>query len=161
MSTYYFDDKEEGLARETSHPFFVEHASADFYYDCADEFSPFGNDSGADVLVSLAEWYQERRAGEKAATFLRKLIIDWGFDPQYLEHTTQSQLDTLNLHEQYLNNVLDQAVVGVAFGQYKIAGKGDKAIIDMAANAFERQRYVAGLANKPASPWEHYDDCIA
>ena len=32
----YLDDEETGLSRETSHPNFTEHFSAEFYYDCAD-----------------------------------------------------------------------------------------------------------------------------
>ena len=33
----YLDDEETGLSRETSHPNFTEHFSAEFYYDCADD----------------------------------------------------------------------------------------------------------------------------
>jgi uncharacterized protein YfeS len=72
VSAYYFNDNEEGVARKTSHPFFVEHAAADFYYSCIDEFSPFGNDSGADTLSELQDWYNERGANDKALTFLKR-----------------------------------------------------------------------------------------
>lgn len=71
MSTIqYFDDPEVGLARETSHPAFVRIATQDFYYDCGDDFSPFGNDDGSDTLAALEEWYQEQ-TGSKPAKALR------------------------------------------------------------------------------------------
>ena len=55
----YFDDPEEGLARNTSHPAFVRVAPQDFYYDCGDDFSPFGSDDGFDTLAALEDWYRE------------------------------------------------------------------------------------------------------
>jgi uncharacterized protein YfeS len=155
MSLYYFDDLEKGgLARETSHPFFVEHATADFYYDEGDDFAPFGNDTGNDVLRELEEWYQERGAGEKAATWLKRLVVAWGFDASYLGCTEKAHLKTLNLDEQYLNDVLDKAVIAVILGQYKIAGSADKAMHKMVVDAFMRQRYMTALANTPDDPWE-------
>ncbi|RZK25375.1 MAG: MolR family transcriptional regulator [Hymenobacter sp.] len=154
MDLYYFDDPEKGLARATSHPFFVEHATADFYYDGGDEFAPFGNDTGYDLLRDLEEWYQERGANTKVAVWLRQLIIAWGFNPAYLHYNTQAQLETVNPEEQYLNDVLDKAVIATILGQCKIAGKADKAMQEMVANAFMRQRYMTALANAPDDPWE-------
>lgn len=154
MSLYYFDDEEEGLARETSHPFFVEHATADFYYDGGDDFSPFGNDTGHDLLRELEEWYQERGANAKAATWLRQLIEAWGFDAAYLGYATSAELESVNLKEQYLNDVLDQAVIATILGQYKIAGKADKGMQKMVELAFMRQRYMTELANKRDDPWK-------
>ena len=156
MSAYYFDDEEEGLARETSHPFFVEHATADFYFDGGDDFSPFGNDTGHDTLRDLEEWYQERRAGEKAVTFLRHLIQSWEFDLTYLAVTEPLQLDAIEPDTQYLNSSIDQAIIAIVFGQFKIAGKADKAMLSMAEAAFRRQRYIAEKAQKrQLNPWEH------
>jgi uncharacterized protein YfeS len=161
MSLYYFDDSEEGLARETSHPFFVEHATADFYYDSIDEFSPFGNDTGHDVLQDLQEWYQERGAGSKASTWLKQLIVAWGFDTAYLSYTTQKDLEAVDLEAQYLNDVLDKAVIATVFGQYKIAGKADRAMHKMVADAFIRQRYMTSIANTPNNPWDLADEYLA
>jgi uncharacterized protein YfeS len=157
MQLYYFDDLEQGMARETSHPLFVRHASAEFYYDEGDDFSPFGNDTGNDLLRDLEGWYQERGANEKAATWLRKLVVAWGFDASYLDYATHDKLQLVDLNEQYLNDVLDRAVIATIFGQYKIAGKADKAMQTMVADAFMRQRYMTALANKRDDPWKEGD----
>ena len=163
MSAYYFDDKEEGLTRETSHPFFVEHATSDFYYDVCDDFSPFGNDSGHDTLHDLQEWYEERTAGAKAATFLRNLLTHgWEFDAAYIDVTDLTQLDSMSRDEMSLNNEIDKAVIATAFGQFKIAGQADKAILRMAADAFRRQRYEAEKAGKRQNhPWEYAEQFLA
>jgi uncharacterized protein YfeS len=163
MSALYFDDEEEGLARETSHPFFVEHAVADFYYDVGDDFSPFGNDSGHDTLASLEEWYQERTAGMRASTFLRNMITnDWGFDATYLDLTDLTELDLTSVDDETFNGEIDKAVIATAFGQFKIAGQADKAILQMAANAFRRQRHEAEKARKRKDhPWAFADEFLA
>ena len=51
----YFFDSEDGPAKETSHPNFVKSMESEFYYDCTDDFSPFGNDDGADLLYNLED----------------------------------------------------------------------------------------------------------
>ncbi|MET4073290.1 hypothetical protein [Hymenobacter sp. UYCo722] len=163
MSAYYFDDEEVGLARETSHPLLVENAAAEFYYDCTDDFSPFGNDSGNDTLANLEEWYQQRTAGVEAATFLRNLLTnDWGFDTTYLDVTELTQLDAMSRDELSLNSEIDRAVVATAFGQFKIAGQADNAVLQMAADAFRRQRYEAEKAGKrEIHPWEYAEQFLA
>jgi uncharacterized protein YfeS len=156
MSAYYFDDEKEGLARETSHPFFVEHATADFYYSCIDEFSPFGNDSGADTLFNLQDWYNERGANEKALTFLKRQMGSWEFNPAYLTITEPAQLDIIVAETDGFNNEIDKAIIATVFGQFKIAGKCDKAMLPIAAAAFKRQRYIAEKARtRESQPWEH------
>jgi uncharacterized protein YfeS len=162
MSAYYFDDEEEGLARETSHPFFVEHATADFYYDCGDEFSPFGNDSGADTLFNLQDWYNERGANEKALTFLKRQIGDWEFSPIYLTITEPNQLDAIVAETDGFSNEIDKEVIATVFGQFKIVGKCDKAMLPVVAAAFKRQRYIAEKARtREQHPWEHAVEYLA
>ena len=162
MRSYYFDDEEEGLTRETSHSFFVEHATADFYYDCGDEFSPFGNDSGADTLFNLQDWYRERSAGEKALTFLKQQIRDWGFDTDYLAITEPLQLDAVAAKMEDFTNEIDKAVVATVFGQFKIAGECDKAMLPIAAAAFWRQRYRAKKAQaRELDPGEQAAEYLA
>ena len=153
-ASYYFDDFEEGITRRTSHLVFVESATEDFYYSEGDDFSPFGNDTGHDTLRFLEEWYQGRRAGEKAATFLRGMINERGFGADYLLITDPAHFNNINLEERYLTDTVDQAITAIAFGQFKIACKADKAIIGLAANAFQRQHYLAEKAKSHAiNPW--------
>ncbi|MDO7883752.1 hypothetical protein [Hymenobacter cheonanensis] len=158
----YFDDFEEGITRETSHPVFTGYATADFFYSQGDDFSPFGNDTGNDTLRFLEDWYQERRAGEKAATFLRKMVDEWGFGGPYVLITDPAKFESINWDEKYLTDTVDQAIISIAFGQFKIAGKADKAIISLAAHAFQRQRYLAEKAKiHPTNPWNLADEYLA
>ncbi|OGX81380.1 hypothetical protein BEN49_15545 [Hymenobacter coccineus] len=140
----------------------MQHATADFYYDGGDDFAPFGNDTGSDLLRNIEEWYRERRAGDKSVTWLRNLIKAWGFDTAYLDCVEQGQIEAIKYTEHYSssNEVLDQAVIATVFGQFKIAGKADKEIYNMATNAFRRQRHLANLA-KEETQWNLYDEYVA
>jgi uncharacterized protein YfeS len=154
MSAYYFDDEEEGLARETSHPFFVEHARADFYYDLGDEFSPFGNDAGADTLFRLEDWYRESLEdnavmADDVATLLRDyLAVNLPNMLGYVDIAERQGMELLDLSKEHFYTDIDQTIIATAFGQYKIAGMADKQVVNMAVNALSRQRYLADKAGK-------------
>lgn len=64
-------DGHEGPAPGTSHPAFVCSAPSHFYSQ-SDEFAPFGNDSGSDILGSLHEWYLDGMTDDE----LPRLAID-------------------------------------------------------------------------------------
>lgn len=57
----YVDDPEVGPDRLTAHPRFNDHFQEDFYLDCTDEYSPFGSDEGADVLVMFEDAIRKER----------------------------------------------------------------------------------------------------
>ncbi len=143
-SDLYFDDPEgEGPSRETSHPRFVSHVTDAFYYDCTDEFSPFGNDDGADTLASLEEWYEENGNLKKPLKFLKDLIEEsWGFETKHMKLTDKAQILRIHKEKEFLFDTVDHAIIATAFGQYKIEGSlnGDlKALADI---AIDRQKTI-------------------
>lgn len=144
MPDFYFDDPEgAGPARETSHPAFVKIIKEDFYYDCTDEFSPFGNDDGADTLFCLQDWYEEHGHFEEPVAFLKELIeVAWGLDAQHLRLTDKQQILKIHGNEVFLFNTIDNAIVATAFGQYKIEGKMDATLRELAGIALERQKII-------------------
>ena len=130
-SPLYFDDPEIGLSRSTSHPAFVRVAAEDFYYDCGDDFSPFGNDDGSDTLAALEEWYQEQTGGKPAKTlrFLRQQLSDWDLPvpKDMLAHDDAAKAQWLandDMNQSYLRSVC-RAHVATAFAQLKIMGSID------------------------------------
>jgi uncharacterized protein YfeS len=155
MSAYYFDN-EEGLARETSHPFFVAHASAEFYYDLGDEFSPFGNDAGADILYNLQDWYQEHTDFDTSEFLSEYLDENWPNMLDYVELSEPQQLANLNSNKQVYYDDIDQSIIAIAFGQYKISGTADEQTLAMANLALLRQQYFAEKAGqKEQNPWPY------
>ena len=160
-SPLYFDDPEIGLSRSTSHPAFVRVAAEDFYYDCGDDFSPFGSDDGSDTLAALEEWYQEQAPGKKPQPmrFLRQQLSDWDFPvpKDMLSRDDAAKAKWLardDMNHSYLQSVC-RAAVAVAFGQLKIAGAIDADVLEQARLALMCQRWLNTVARAKYPDWEY------
>lgn len=141
---FYFDDEEgEGPSRETSHPNFVKVLTDDFYYDCTDEFSPFGNDDGADTLFNLEDWYKENGKLSKPVKFVKDYIDEnLGFETKYMKLTDPKKILKINAEEEFIFDSIDHAIIATAFGQYKIEGTLNSDLKDLADIALERQKVI-------------------
>ncbi len=141
---FYFNDPEgEGPSRETSHPDFVKIITEEFYYDCTDEFSPFGNDDGSDTLMSLEDWYRENGNLKKPLKFLKELIEEnWGFETKYMKLVGKEKILKVQEEEEAMFDVVDRAVIATAFGQYKIEGTIGQELKDLADIAIDRQKII-------------------
>jgi uncharacterized protein YfeS len=146
MGNYYFDDEEgAGLARETSHPSFVDAFTADFYYDSTDKFSPFGNEVGANLHRHLEDWYRKKILFRNITKWMYPFIDAGGH-----EFPSKTYARVLNFfpvekmdqkHE--LNLVfIDQSILATCFGQIKITGKLTKDLREVAAIAMKRQQMM-------------------
>jgi uncharacterized protein YfeS len=157
MDSYYFDDPEEGITRETSHPFFVSCATSDFYYDLGDDFSPFGNDAGADMLFRLQDWFNECSQKEDITNFLLEFLeANHPGNIEYIKLSEPRQLSELDTAKQIYCDDIDQFIIATAFGQCKIAGLIDIDLFIMADKALLRQQYLTKAARqKENNPWLH------
>jgi uncharacterized protein YfeS len=157
VDAYYFDDPEEGITRETSHPFFVSHATADFYYDLGDEFSPFGNDAGADMLFHLQDWFNERSEDEDVTSFLLGFLEDnHPGNTDYINLRDSDQLNELDGNKQIYYDDIDHFVIATAFGQCKISGVIDIDLFKMADKALARQYYFnEKTEHKESNAWPY------
>jgi uncharacterized protein YfeS len=155
----YFDNLDEGISRQTSHPRFIELASADFYYDCTDDFSPFGNDDGHDVLFSLEDWYRDGGRSTKIVQFLNHLLVDWGLGvPKNLFRANpdviESWLSEDGMNETFLLSEC-RACVATAFGQLKITGEVDPKIVLESLVAISCQLYMNERARRIYPDWKY------
>jgi len=102
-----------------------------FYWSSTDEFSPNGNDTGADVLGLYRDWI--KRNPERPATeFLASLFHQWGF--------------SLPPDSAAAQQVYDEASIGLAFAELKLRATCDKDVAVLATAAASRQRAEAELA---------------
>ena len=145
---FYFDDPEgDALDPKTSHPNFVKNMTEEFYYDCTDDFSPFGNDDGSDLLYSLEEWYQEGKGKGNILKWLFQTIDGYGCKyasegcSQILD---EAQLQQVKEEDPYLFEMMDRSIIAAAFGQYKITGQIAKQLKELALIALKRQLILNG-----------------
>jgi len=158
----HFDDPEEGLARETSHPRFVTLAPDDFYYDVADDFGPFGSDDGNDTLSSLEDWYRDGRSNGKVKSFLKQILADWDLGVPTSMHRADADvrekwLAEDDMHETYLQSEC-RARVATALGQLKITGEVDPEMRDEALAAIACQLELNERARTRFPAWPHADE---
>jgi len=143
---FYYDDPEgDVLSPETSHPAFVKLCRSEFYYDCIDDFSPFGNDDGAEILSNLEEWYQEKKGKGDIVKWLFRTIDEYGF--KYKSEGASKMLEAKELQEleetdPHFISSMDHAIIAAAFGQMKISGHVDKGLKEIALMALQRQLII-------------------
>ncbi|MCL2378655.1 MAG: WGR domain-containing protein [Defluviitaleaceae bacterium] len=139
---FYFDDKdyELGLHRLTSHPKFREHFSHDLYYDCTDEFAPFGSDEGSDTLDMISEYVRKNKSFNFTVSPKEQVEIDWGsvYCPpnDISREAVEALLKADNGESDQCNS--DMVTYSTAFAQIKITGRIDAELKQMALNAMKR-----------------------
>ena len=141
---FYFDDDEMGLAVQTSHPNFNSIIKKDFYFDCVDDFAPFGNDDGADALMSLQDWYKEKRRG-KVVNWLYRYIDGFGFRYKSKWVSGFTELDDiiwLEGEDPSFIGIMDRAIIGIGFGQCKITGFINPDLKKIVFAAIARQKLI-------------------
>lgn len=139
---FYFDDDEIGLAKETSHPIFNEIVNNEFYYDLLDDFSPFGNDTGADTLMELSEWIKENPNNETIVDWMFEYIDSFGFKYQSKGVSQLEKIEEINQiidEDEFMINCMDEAIIATGFGQLKITGKMNKELKEITKKAIVRQ----------------------
>ncbi|MFL5728576.1 MAG: hypothetical protein ACJ75J_03720 [Cytophagaceae bacterium] len=148
---FYYDDPEgDALSPETSHPDFVRLLKSEIYYTCLDDFSPFGNDDGADLLFKLEDLYRENKGSDNILVWLFELIDGFGF--KYQSKGCSKILDEgslLKIHEEdpYFIDCMDNTIIAAAFGQFKISGRINKDLKELALIALKRQTLLHGPDN--------------
>ena len=143
---YYFDNDEDGLSINTSHPVFRQFFADELYYNCFDEEAPFGNDDGSDTLYELQDRLRNRHEVD-FADFPRRLIEE-EWEMTYLPpEKGQTREQLIGLARQNVDGLpgeqalltTDQVILATAFGQLKTTGQLDHRLKDLAFLALDRQ----------------------
>jgi uncharacterized protein YfeS len=97
-----------------------------FFWDCADDFAPHGNDTGADILHAYQKWFECDRGKS---------------DPLVLYHQqTASWYDAKRVLPEIMREPLNEAAVAVAFAEIKMRAACRPSIAAVARSAIARQR---------------------
>lgn len=110
-----------------------------FFWEGANDFSPHGNDTGADLLSDYRSWLKRNPTGEPL-DFYRNLITQWGFSLDSADSTARA--------------VIDEAAVALAFAEFKLRGECRPTVSELARQATGRQRQEA----LQAVDWPHRED---
>lgn len=107
-----------------------------FFWDDVDEHSPFGNDTGADVLYFFRRWRFENPNGNRL-TFFEELLAALVIARPQLQPSTilgETQDDSLDAICAW-----DDAIISWAFAQIACDGNLDSSVAESALAAAQRQ----------------------
>lgn len=110
-----------------------------FFWDTSNDFSPNGNDTGADLLEEYRDWLKRHKDG-KPIEFLERLTKRWGYS-----ETSQMDDETRN-----------EAHIALAFAEIKLRGSCEENVKNLAKLAIERQRSIA----EASVGWDFRDERI-
>ncbi|HEY0098594.1 MAG TPA: hypothetical protein VGB76_06535 [Pyrinomonadaceae bacterium] len=142
------DEDFEELSRDRSHPRAAQLLTDEFFWDCVDENTPFGNDTGADALAFFREW---RRAHPhtNAPEFLAEILGEVSEVPDaHRDAVEPERVQELLAESEYDVSVLDDTVIAVAFGQIVLEGRVDAEIKRRALLALQRQASPAVIRHR-------------
>ena len=113
-----------------------------FLWSEVDEFSPNGNDTGADTLELFKEW-NKRHKDVSALVFLENLLAGWEVD---LDSPYKSD---------YTSRTYFQCVVGLAFASAKLRGKCEDKLKEIAIKAIDK--YLNEI--QAEIDWQFFEEC--
>lgn len=131
-------DDDWELSPETAHPNAAKLMQEPFYWDVADQDSPFGNDAGADTL----QFYRAAIDADPdldVAGFLDELFAEWDVDRKFAEGIPDDELADRLDRESFNILTYDDVLVAVAFGELVFKGSVPEELAQDAIRSLERQ----------------------
>ena len=118
----------------------------DFYWDCTDDNSPVGNDTGSDTFYAFLNWRSDHPRSSPIK-FLKELLADWEviYSPgEAIDNAELGQI--LSDDRAYSLLTHDDAVIGLAFSQIILTGKVEAKLNEFAVVAIDRQLLLEVLS---------------
>jgi uncharacterized protein YfeS len=137
------DSRHEALSREDAHPRARE-ALPDFFWDAADPCSPFGDDTGLDVLEALRDSREEELQGSPIE-LLDALLARWEVANEHWDTVDADAVQALGAEDEFSLLTRDEAILGLAFAQIFVEGRIDAEVRRRAMLALTRQALPALL----------------
>jgi uncharacterized protein YfeS len=142
------DSSKWELEPANAHPTARGIMTQDFYWDCTDENSPFGNDTGADVLTFFREQWQEA-PGTVGLAFLSDLLAGWEVADRAWEIVDAQEVERLLEEDEFSFSHRDDSILSLAFAQLLFDGRVSADVRERALTSLIRQKTEAALSLWP------------
>src|SRR5688572_20730128 len=109
------------LSKKTAHPKAAQLFSDEWFWNVADDLSPFGNDDGNNAFYIFKDW-RGMNASAEPARFLDVLEERWEMSFAHKNVETESELPQVEKANRFYRNI-DRAIIAVALGQIALEGK--------------------------------------
>ena len=119
-----------------------------FFWECADDYAPNGNDTGADLLEDFKQW-NKRNPRTSPMSFLRRLMKGWGIEPIDWLVTAPSETLTLNKRDSISVSVCNEAAIALAFATIKCRGQCPSDVAEYGLAALKRTSVLIKDSSMP------------
>ena len=122
------------------HPTAKETLNDGFFWECANDFAPHGNDTGADLLADYQKWVK-RNPNTPPMTFLNRLFSGWGIAPIDWNITDENEVRRLKESNRIELGISNEAIIALAFAILKVKGQCPSEVSDLALKALQRYSF--------------------
>lgn len=136
------------LSPETAHPKAAQILTDEFFWDCTDANSPFGNDIGADTLAFFRAWREAQPRSNPVELLGRILGEAFGVADAHWNVVEPDQVREMLIESEDDMSVRDDAVIALAFGQLVLEGAVETEIKRRALLASQRQALPSVLRHR-------------
>src|ERR1700761_733077 len=131
-STGQVNNQKFEFSLEMAHPNAKLLMKEDFYWNPIDESGPFGSDAGSDAAYGFQKWRKSHPI-ISPILYLKQLLDSWNYPSFAWDELDTSKIKLYisapghNMGVSYLDEI-DEAIIGTAFAQFVMEGKGDPRI---------------------------------
>jgi uncharacterized protein YfeS len=130
------------LSREDAHPRARAALTDAFFWDASDPCSPFGDETGREVLEAFRDFRVEEPRGNPL-TLLADLLIRWEVADAAWDTTDADEVQAVGADDELGLLVRDEAILALAFAQIIVEGKVEPEVRRRALLALTRQSLPA------------------
>jgi uncharacterized protein YfeS len=127
-----------------------------FFWQCADDLAPNGNDTGADLLEDYRRW-DKRHKKRSPWDFLIQLLTNWDIEPIDWSITDEPIVRRLDKERSIDLSLCNEAIIALAFAVVKVRGACPLDIILMAIAALARTAILvkdSSLSDEIKKSWD-------
>ncbi|QEF99151.1 hypothetical protein Mal15_32110 [Stieleria maiorica] len=131
-----------------------------YYWECADDLAPNGNDTGADLLEDFRRW-NKKHPRTSPIKFLDGLIKAWGIDPIDWDITDRAVVAQLDADQPIPLNVCNEAAIALAFSVIKVRGTCPPDVAERGLAAITRTETLVHRSRLDQSVKKRWDLSLA
>jgi uncharacterized protein YfeS len=115
-----------------------------FFWDASDDTSPFGNETGRDVLDALRD-FRDEHPRDSTVRLLDELLARWEVENDHWDAVEAEEVQGIGEDDEYSLLTRDEAVIALAFAHIIVEGQIDPEVRRRAIFALKRQSLPALL----------------
>ena len=127
-----------------------------YYWECADDLAPHGNDTGADLLEDYRHWDKRNRTASPLV-FLDRLLRRWDIKPIDWAVTDKDAVQQYQQGDPIGMSVCNESIIALAFAVLKMRAECPQDVVQMALAGLTRTAILveaSSLTEEIKASWD-------